>query len=76
MVGEQMTTGNGSTGFRDTWLISYGLEKKWKLDQGFEIITKFRMVTENGGGILEQETKMEEKSLEIIFEEMYLAKGI
>lgn len=34
------------------------------------------MVTENGGGILEQETKMEEKPLEIIFEEMYLVKGI
>lgn len=77
MGGEQMTKGNGSTEFRDTWLISYVLEKMktwsgiWnnnKVDNGDreDII----------GGIFEQETKMEEKSLEVIFEEIYLVKGI
>lgn len=77
MGGEQMTTGNGSTGFRDTWLISYVLEKM-KTWSGIWNNNK----VENGdrediiGVILEQETNMEERSLEVIFEEINLVKGI
>lgn len=72
-----MRTGNGSPGFRDTWLVSYGLEK---MKTWSEIWNNNKV--ENGdrediiGGILEQETKMDEKSVEVIFEDINLVKGI